>query len=363
MIEMVNDQVSEFEKCGEFSLLQSISVAQLDNTIYVLDGQHRIRAFERLKEMGLPVENIHVPVVIYIVSEMTEMIDRFSRINKHLPVHPLDVREAFDSNANGGFVKPFVEWMESAYGSYMKKNSTSVRCPHVSIDGLKNAILSRGKLNVDFHMLRSSVEEFNDHLSTIRDEIVTHGGSDALRKKFQECEKKVQKLTIHPRPPVCFLGMFKNHEWLDMCLHYATHNSCNGHNDIPMDQEGMCKQDSTRLVPKSACWALLLHCTVGTSSSNRRQSIPMAVRRAVWGKWNHHDSNTGSCYVCDADLKFTDMECGHVVAHVLGGKSDIDNLMPICRVCNRDMGIQNLEAYRSQIKEAMGIESSTMNID
>jgi len=36
--------------------------------------------------------------------------------------------------------------------------------------------------------------------------------------------------------------------------------------------------------------------------------------------------------------------CGHIVAHVLGGKSDIDNLMPICRACNRDT-----LAYKNQV--------------
>jgi 5-methylcytosine-specific restriction endonuclease McrA len=62
----------------------------------------------------------------------------------------------------------------------------------------------------------------------------------------------------------------------------------------------------------------------------------------------------GACYTCGTELRFRDMECGHVVAHALGGSTELANLMAVCRTCNRDMGIRNLEAYRRRICEMRG---------
>jgi hypothetical protein len=40
------------------------------------------------------------------------------------------------------------------------------------------------------------------------------------------------------------------------------------------------------------------------------------------------------------------MECYNKVVHVLGGDSTINNLLPCCKTCNRDMGIMNLYEYK-----------------
>jgi hypothetical protein len=81
----------------------------------------------------------------------------------------------------------------------------------------------------------------------------------------------------------------------------------------------------------------------------KRKPIPRAVRDSVWAKRNA-EGLVGSCYVCEEPLRFTDFECGHIIAHCLGGSATVNNLEPVCGGCNRDMGAQHLEHYRARVK-------------
>ena len=71
-------------------------------------------------------------------------------------------------------------------------------------------------------------------------------------------------------------------------------------------------------------------------------------RRQVWEKVNA-DTINGKCYVCDNNLDFEEFECGHILSIFYGGTTDIDNLQPICKICNTDMGTEHLEEYKKRI--------------
>lgn len=398
---MVDDQVAEHTRTHEFSLLQSITVALLDGVIYVLDGQHRVRAFEALRARGMPVEHVIVPVVQYAVHDRDELTTYYNRINQHKPVHPLELDDAWRDE--GGFARPFVEWMEREYGAYLRRSSSgAVRCPHISVDQLKMAVLARASTRmsssssttsttakkdgggVDASALCAMVAAFDEELHAI---YVRHAYelSDAARRRFEDCCKKDQRqqhqallrrlrngkergpapdpassaavagATHHCRRP-CYLGMFKRFEWLDACLFCLRHNLFSSSLSSPPLRP-----------PPSTVWATLSVAlggidplqgglqtqTTKASPAVVRRAPPVAVRRAVWAKVNAAESNVGTCYACDAELRFPDMECGHVVAHALGGSTDVSNLMPVCRTCNRDMGIQDLEEYRACIRRTL----------
>ena len=53
------------------------------------------------------------------------------------------------------------------------------------------------------------------------------------------------------------------------------------------------------------------------------------------------------------ELIYDNFECGHVVARCLGGKNVVDNLEPVCKKCNSDMGTMNLEEYRKYIDDCL----------
>jgi len=70
-----------------------------------------------------------------------------------------------------------------------------------------------------------------------------------------------------------------------------------------------------------------------------KEKIPKALREQVWinkmGK-NFH----GICSItwCSNDMTCFNFDCGHNIPESKGGKTDIENLIPICRNCNTGMG-------------------------
>jgi 5-methylcytosine-specific restriction endonuclease McrA len=71
----------------------------------------------------------------------------------------------------------------------------------------------------------------------------------------------------------------------------------------------------------------------------RKQKIPVALREQVWIRLMGHKFD-GKCRVkwCRNRISVFDFQCGHNVPESRGGKTDIDNLIPICARCNNSMG-------------------------
>ena len=50
---IVKDQIEEYKRYKSYSILQAISVVNINNeVIYIIDGQHRIQAFKELEKLG-----------------------------------------------------------------------------------------------------------------------------------------------------------------------------------------------------------------------------------------------------------------------------------------------------------------------
>jgi 5-methylcytosine-specific restriction endonuclease McrA len=85
-----------------------------------------------------------------------------------------------------------------------------------------------------------------------------------------------------------------------------------------------------------------------THKSKTRKKIPKAVRKAAWNKYIDNKKLYGLCYVgCGNEIQIDNFELGHVIAFSKGGEDILDNLRPICLLCNRSMGTQNLEEFRT----------------
>ena len=79
---MIRDQVSEYKKYNNFSMIQSFTVAYnlQENKGYILDGQHRLEAYSRLRDQGYNIDNILIPIVKYNVNSEEEVNDYFYKI-------------------------------------------------------------------------------------------------------------------------------------------------------------------------------------------------------------------------------------------------------------------------------------------
>ena len=70
-----------------------------------------------------------------------------------------------------------------------------------------------------------------------------------------------------------------------------------------------------------------------------KQRVPAALREAVWVRHNGR-AYDAECAVrwCETALTPFSFEVGHNLPESRGGTLDIDNLRPICALCNRSMG-------------------------
>lgn len=74
-------------------------------------------------------------------------------------------------------------------------------------------------------------------------------------------------------------------------------------------------------------------------------AISKKIRQQVYNKYGGH------CAYCGKEIAYKDMQVDHIHPQFLGGKDDIENLNPACRMCNFRKGTLTLEMFRMQVAE------------
>ncbi len=83
-------------------------------------------------------------------------------------------------------------------------------------------------------------------------------------------------------------------------------------------------------------------------SEYKKKSIPKTVKRMVWDKYIGPSKGTAKCLCCNhQEIRQIEFHCGHVIAEVNGGQTNVDNLRPICAQCNLSMGSMNLYDFKN----------------
>ena len=80
-----------------------------------------------------------------------------------------------------------------------------------------------------------------------------------------------------------------------------------------------------------------------------RARISGPLRKQIWEKYVGQ-STEAKCLCCCKNVITPISNCktfqaGHIISHHNGGKTTIDNLLPICRDCNNNMGTENWDDY------------------
>ena len=81
----------------------------------------------------------------------------------------------------------------------------------------------------------------------------------------------------------------------------------------------------------------------------KKIKIPSKVRLDVWATYIGEDIAKHKCICCKrVTIKQTEFEVGHVLSEAHGGTLEINNLRPICSVCNKSMGARNMIDFVKQ---------------
>ena len=77
----------------------------------------------------------------------------------------------------------------------------------------------------------------------------------------------------------------------------------------------------------------------------KKETIPKCVRNALWINY-FKESRTGLCQCCKREvISIGNFHAGHIIAEANGGRTALDNLVPICMLCNTSSGKMNMQAF------------------
>ena len=275
---------------------------------YLIDGQHRVTAFNSLRK-EYPERTINLNVCYIKIkkncpeSEEEKIINYwYDFVNKCTPnpVSTLGIdRYKILQGIRDYFTKNFKDYI---------KTTSKPQKPHVNLDKLSEYIIEN-KIIESLDISKSEefinkIIELNTYYSTLKPEQFKKFGLTDIHTLIEKKNKHNNDL---------YLGFYNKFEWLERMLESKKHNK-------PYED--------------------LFHI-----SYNYRPRINTNLREKVWKNVNGSILD-GICYCCTEPLSYKSFECGHIIPVSLGGTTDEKNLRPICHDCNIDMGTQNLEEYK-----------------
>ena len=78
------------------------------------------------------------------------------------------------------------------------------------------------------------------------------------------------------------------------------------------------------------------------TAAYQKESNPKCVKNCLWINY-FKDSRVGVCQCCKREqITIGNFHAGHILAEVHGGKTALDNLIPLCQLCNCSMMTSNV---------------------
>ena len=84
--------------------------------------------------------------------------------------------------------------------------------------------------------------------------------------------------------------------------------------------------------------------------TKRKTNIPAILRQTVWDTWIGAKFGLYKCLCCKKNqINKWNFECGHIVSEYEGGEAILENLRPICRICNLSMRTENMNEFMERL--------------
>ena len=322
--DLVSYQQTHLEKHGCYSFPTSIIVAEFEGKIAIVDGQHRvetIRYLTRTNHEHTLIEQTYIPVIVIQLSAPSEYDNVFVAVNKNKPVQLYIHMDAWKT-----LLKGVEQHFRVNYSPYIKEKSERPLVPHINLKKLLEYL----DVGDYARRLGLTVEQFLVEVEALNSCYYCHWKQLISKKHVKQIQEWGPKcIAKQPFRPL-MLGIFRQFEWVDRIA---------------------LKVLNPKTYPS---YEQMVHVPV----SYRPTSVIRHLKRVVWSKRHVNNQMVGECYVCNRELHYDDMECGHVVSVFAGGQTCADNLEPICGNCNRDMGIENLDTYRKKVQTMCGINGT-----
>jgi len=292
----------------EVFLPNLISLAQNDknpNKMIVLDGQHRMGAITKLVKEYPEISLLTVRTDVYRVENDEEAREIYNIINSSKKV------ELYTGNIAPYIIPTIKDYFEKRFERYCKKTQNP-KGLNINLDQLDRRIQAYDLIEKTGVCLDSvdniidSIRELNNFYSSQTiDTLISYGHKENILKEIKESNEDF------------YLGLYKKHEWIEKIIELYVKGT-------PYDkQEHYATEKQTKI---------------------ERKKIPATLRSHVWKK--RYTQIMGDCFCCEKEISVHEFECGHIVSVRDGGKNTLDNLEPICKQCNGNMGTINMLSYK-----------------
>ena len=291
--EIVEYQESYFRKNNKFNFLGAINIHYniQNKKYYLVDGQHRFNAIKKLTNKGY--EKIDVLIELIMVETLEELKENYSLINKNTELP--DFPDTIDKNIPESVAQDFFDKYQNIWSTTRK-----VRRPHINKNNFQESLgVLTEKLGIETpQKLIKILEDFNERLKQ------WPFANFPSYKTF----KDPSKIETKCRETGLYLGMF------------------------------MFKDDAF-----GYGWVkTIIHEYTGKEAKNKKQkfniTIPKKIKADSWNRYIGKEIGAIKCICCrNAEITQLNFHGGHILAKSNGGKNTVDNIIPICSMCNTSM--------------------------
>lgn len=180
---------------------------------------------------------------------------------------------------------------------------------------------------------------------------VTHREYKTDTTTCEFCEKTISKPVIARHKKTCKLRL----ETIPKNIEHDTNNN----NDTLHKLKDVLEMHEDEIQSLKECVMYFKdklendHMIASTSKQHTEQhklkkksKISQAIRIVCWNTYIGEEIGKSSCLCCKSNhITQHNFHCGHVIAEANGGKIQIENLRPICAVCNNSMGTMNMKEF------------------
>ena len=290
-----NYQLDYYKKYNQFNILGVINIHYVKDTniYYLIDGQHRYSALEKLYNIG------HSPdffIELVYVDNFDILTQNYNLINTNTVLPELP------NNIDKTIIETTAIYFKNKYGDMWSKQARSNR-PYIYFDYFLEAV---GVLFNKLENINNSqtmiklIEDYNSKLKNWNKKYFPEGSSIS-DNMYSKCVKSN-----------FYLGLFKHisdtyrYKWIANIIHEQT----------------------------------------GNIITFKKKIIPKKLKIDVWNKYIGQNIRTTKCICCcNKIIDVVDFHAGHIISEKNNGTTSIDNIIPICGDCNKSMGTTNMDIY------------------
>ena len=289
------------KRYDELALIGSISLANLNRGKYIiLDGQHRLRALEKVIEVIPDLRWNVVRVDIYEVESEEEAKGIYQIINSSKKV------ELFTGDVTPFIIPQVQRYLRERYVEYCKTSRRPLGL-NFNLETLAKhlvgkKVIEKLGLGVDgADLLIQKIKQLNQFYSDQPPLKFIEWGVKDYDKRYKEL--------VESKDPF-YLGLYRQYEWVDRLA-----------DPLPYEE-----QSHRAIVIK-------------------KRDVPTMTRRKLWERCFDKQVE-GICYCCSAVIRLDDFHAAHRVSFYEGGSNEVENLEAACDKCNIEMGTMHIDEYR-----------------